>query len=322
MIRGKGIGNLFYGFLALAWIAVVLTMSACGSSRSAAQPDAQKISQSLDYLTSDDLLGRDTGSEGINLAASYLEQALESYKILPYYSSYRDTLTNIELPAYNVLGYIPGTDAKLKNEFIVLGAHYDHIGITKPVAGDSIANGANDNASGTAMLLELARNLVGRNPGRGILIAFFSAEERGLLGSIHLANTLKKQGKVPFAMLNFEMVGVPMSDKPYQMYLTGYDKSNLAQLSNSFGGENLIGLLPQAQEYNLFQRSDNYAFYQVFEIPSHTYSTFDFTNYSYYHQPGDHASEMDVNHMTRLVQQMIPVVLGVSSMPATQLQVR
>ncbi|MFM1877688.1 MAG: hypothetical protein RLZZ241_554 [Bacteroidota bacterium] len=303
-------------------VLVYLIVLGCGGGKKVVKADANHIQQTLAYLASDSLLGRDTGSKGIALAASYLEQALADYNIKPYYNFYKDTLTNLEQPAFNVLGYIPGADPKLRNEFIVLGAHYDHIGISKPIAGDSIANGANDNASGTAMLLELARNLTNNKSGRGILIAFFSAEERGLLGSKHLAKALKEQEKTPFAMLNFEMVGVPMTDKPYKMYLTGYHMSNLADLSNNFAGENLIGLLPQAQEYNLFQRSDNYAFYEEFKIPSHTYSTFDFTNYAYYHLPGDQVSEMDANHMAGLVDQMIPVVLGISKMPASLLNIK
>lgn len=300
---------------------ILLLVSACGGSKKAVKAEADRIQNTVDYLASDALLGRDTGSEGIALAADFLADALKSYGIAPYYTGYRDSLTNVEVPAYNVVGYIPGTDKMLEDEFIVLGAHYDHIGIIKPVEGDSIANGANDNASGTAMLLELARNLVAREPGRGILIAFFSAEERGLLGSEHLAGRLKASGKTPFAMLNFEMVGVPMENTSYKMYLTGYEMSNLAAVSNTFGGSGLIGLLPQAQEYNLFQRSDNYAFYKEFGIPSHTYSTFDFTNYAFYHQPGDASNKMNFNHMEDLVNKMIPVIIGVSNLPEDQLKV-
>ena len=311
-----------YRFPVGIFVFILLLLSACGGSKKAVQADAIRIQNTVDYLASDALLGRDTGSEGIAMAADFLEDALKSYGISPFYTSYRDTLTNMEVPAFNIVGYIPGTNANLRDEFIVLGAHYDHVGITKPVEGDSIANGANDNASGTAMLLELARNLVAREPGRGILIAFFSAEERGLLGSEHLAKRLKAGGKTPFAMLNFEMVGVPMENTSYKMYLTGYEMSNLAAVSNSFSGEELIGLLPQAQEYNLFQRSDNYAFYKEFGIPSHTYSTFDFTNYAFYHQPGDEGNKMNFIHMEGLVNQMVPVILGVSGMPAEDLKIK
>lgn len=311
-----------YRFVVGISVFAFLMLSGCGGGKKAIQADARHIQKTIDYLASDALLGRDTGSEGIEMAADFLEEALKSYGVTPFFNSYRDTLSTVDVSAFNIVGYIPGADDRLEDGFIVLGAHYDHIGITKAVEDDSIANGANDNASGTAMLLELARNLAVKKPKRGILIAFFSAEERGLLGSVHLAKKLKDNGDTPFAMLNFEMVGVPMKNTPYQLYLTGYEMSNLADLSNQFGGEGLIGLLPQAQEYNLFERSDNYAFYKEFGVPSHTYSTFDFTNYAFYHQPGDEANKMNVTHMTSLVTQMIPVIMGVSNMPEDQLKVK
>ena len=130
--------------------------------------------------------------------------------------------------------------------------------------GDGIANGANDNASGTATVLELARYFAQAGvPKRTLVFAFFSAEERGLLGSKHLAEKLQNAGADLYGMLNFEMTGVPMKAKSYQMYLTGYHKSNLAEVSNRYGGNDLVGYLPQASEYNLFQRSDNYSFYHL-----------------------------------------------------------
>lgn len=303
---------LLFGFLVL--------MAGCGGSKKSIGGDANRIQETLNYLASDDLMGRNTGTEGLNRAAGYLEESLRKYGINPFFDSYRDTLSNIQDVAFNIVAFIPGNNPELKEQFLVLGAHYDHIGVVDAVEGDSIANGANDNASGTALLLDLARNLAQSEPGRGILIAFFAAEEKGLLGSVHLAEKLKARGKKPFAMLNFEMVGVPMQQE-YQLYLTGYEKSNLAELSNDFGGSGLVGLLPQAQEYNLFQRSDNYAFYKVFNIPSHTYSTFDFTNYAYYHQPDDESSLMDISHMTTLVNRMLPVILGMSNLPSDQLKV-
>jgi hypothetical protein len=316
--RIRGLASMIASILSLGF---VLLIGGCGGNKKSLGGDANRIQETLNYLASDNLLGRNTGTEGLNLAAGYLEEALESYGVKPYFSSYRDTLANIEDVAFNIVGYIPGKEPLIAEDFLVLGAHYDHIGVVNAVEGDSIANGANDNASGTALLLDLARNLAQSKPDRGILIAFFAAEEKGLLGSVHLAEKLKTSNKNPFAMLNFEMVGVPMQQKDYQLYLTGYEKSNLAELSNRFGGDGLVGLLPQAEEYNLFQRSDNYAFYKVFNIPSHTYSTFDFTNYAYYHQPGDEAGRMDINHMTNLVNRMLPVLVGMANLPSDQLTV-
>ncbi len=127
----------------------------------------------VDYLASDALEGRNTGTVGGEKAAAYLANRLKQYHIAPYFASYRDTLSNVGELSYNVVGVIPGSDPQLALEFVVLGAHYDHIGRVAPIEGDSIANGANDNASGTAMLLELARYFSGcRAPARSLLIAF------------------------------------------------------------------------------------------------------------------------------------------------------
>ena len=89
----------------------------------------ENVIKTLSYLTSDELEGRDSGSEGIEKAAVYLENLLQENGIKPYFKTYRDTLSNFDKPAFNIVGYIEGTDKKLKNEFVVIGAHYDHIGM-------------------------------------------------------------------------------------------------------------------------------------------------------------------------------------------------
>ena len=114
-------------------------------------------------------------------------------------------------------------------------------------------------------------------------------------------------------MLNFEMTGVPMVQKDYLMYLTGFERSNLAELCNKYAGENLVGFLQQAKEYQLFQRSDNYPFHRTFNVPSQTYCTFDFTNYDYYHKVGDESFRLDYAHMSKLVNKMIPVIEGLAN---------
>ncbi|KAG1647483.1 DLAT [Nymphon striatum] len=205
-----------------------------------------------------------------------------------------ETGTREGLIAYNMVGVIPGNDEDLKNEYIILGAHYDHIGVTKSESDDTIANGANDNASGTATVLELARYFGSTKTNkRSIIFALFSAEEQGLLGSKHLAQKLRDQNLNLYTMLNFEMVGVPMVGKDHLMYLTGYELSNLAEVSNSYSDVKVAGFLPKAKEFNLFKRSDNLPFHELFNVPSQTYSTFDFTNFEHYHKVGDEASLMD-----------------------------
>ena len=284
--------------------------------------DSTGISGILDFLASDALAGRATGSEGLEQAAAFLESRLAEYGVKPYFATYRDTLSNLAETAYNIVGYIPGNDPGLRDQTLLLGAHYDHIGQLPGTDGDRIANGANDNASGTATLLEMARYFGANPPARSLMIVFFSAEERGLLGSKHLAARLREGGFPLYAMLNFEMTGVPMRDKDYLVYITGFDKSNLAEVSNRYGGEGLVGFLPQAAEFNLFQRSDNYPFYEAFRVPAHTYSSFDFTNYPYYHQPQDEASQLDAGHMARLVNRLLPAVRGVANAPEKELILR
>lgn len=282
--------------------------------------DSERIGEMMNYLASNDMKGRDTGSEGIEMAARYIENYFKSYRLKPYFETYRDTLDNFNKPAYNIVGIVEGSDPELKKEFILIGAHYDHIGIVKMENGDAIANGANDNASGTTTVLEFARYFGTRRTNKRTLIfALFSAEEKGLLGAKHLAKKLKGQDLNLYAMLNFEMTGVPMKDKDYFMYSTGYDRSNLAEVSNKYAKENLIGFLPTAKEYNLYQRSDNYAFHQEFGVPSHTFCTFDFTNFDQYHKVGDEPDVMDFDHMAKLVNRTIPVLEGIANAPTQEI---
>ncbi|MEX0290540.1 MAG: M28 family peptidase [Flavobacteriaceae bacterium] len=283
--------------------------------------DNTRISGIMNFLASDDLEGRDAGSEGIEKAADFIEGIFEQNNIKPYFSTYKDTLSNFSKPAYNIVGVVAGNDKDLAGEYIIVGAHYDHIGIIEPQNGDAIANGANDNASGTSTVLELARFFGNaRTNKRSLLFVLFSAEEKGLLGAKHLANKLKAEEMDLYTMLNFEMTGVPLADKDYFMYVTGYSQSNLAEISNKYAKENLIGFLPTAKEFNLFQRSDNYPFHQVFNVPSQTYCTFDFTNFNHYHKVGDETSEMDFEHMAKVVNKMIPVIEGIANSPDKEIK--
>ncbi len=284
--------------------------------------DTERIGALMNYLASDELKGRDSGSEGIEMAAKYIEDHFKSYGIVPYFESYRDTLSNYKKTSYNVVGVVEGSDPTLKNEYILIGAHYDHIGIITLDKGDAIANGANDNASGTSTVMELARYFgTKKSNKRSLIFALFSAEEKGLLGSEHLAKKLKAQDLNLYTMLNFEMTGVPLKGKDYFVYITGYKKSNLAEISNGYAKENLVGFLPTAREYSLFQRSDNYPFHKEFGVPSHTYCTFDFTNFDHYHKVGDENSLMDFGHMATLVNKMVPVLEGIANAPTQEIKV-
>lgn len=265
------------------------------------------VKEKLEFLASDALKGRQTGTEGIDKAAGYIETFFKENDIKPYYETYRDSFEVADRTGFNVIGFLEGNDPELKKEFIILGAHYDHIGIGKAVDNDSIANGANDNAAGTVAVMELARQFSKMNTNkRSLLFILFSAEEMGLEGAKHIASRLKSEDLDLYAMVNFEMIGVPMQGKDHLAYLTGYENSNLAEKFNEYSEAEILGFLPQAKEYNLFKRSDNYSFYQEFKVPAQTISTFDFTNYEYYHHVSDEAEKMDVSHMADLIEKVIP----------------
>ena len=275
--------------------------------------DSVRVKELVEFLASDQLEGRESGSKGIEAAANFIDSIFVNNGVEKYFNSYRDTLTTTVAPSYNMVGVVRGQDPELSKEFIIIGAHYDHIGKISSGTLDSIANGANDNASGTATVLELARFFgQKRSNKRSLLFVLFSAEEKGLLGSSHLAQRLNEEGFNLYTMLNFEMTGVPM-EADFLLYLSGYELSNLADVCNTYAGENLVGFLPQAKQYQLFQRSDNYPFHKLFNVPSQTYCTFDFTNYAYYHKVGDEASELDYMHMARVVNKMIPVIEGIAN---------
>lgn len=266
----------------------------------------ENIAQIVKYLSSDELQGRETGSDGIEKAAVYIEDIFENEGIKPFFETYRSSFEVEGVTGYNIIGLKEGTDPGLKDEVIIIGAHYDHIGSANPVGDDNVANGANDNASGTAAVLELAKYFAGVDTKRSILFTLYSAEELGLLGSKDLSSKLKLQGLQPYVMFNIEMIGVPMFDKDYLAYMSGYEKSNLAEVFNEYSNYEVLGFLPEAKSFNLFQRSDNYPFYEVFGIPAHTVSTFDFTNYDYYHHVNDEFEELNVEHMDRLIEALVP----------------
>lgn len=272
-----------------------------------------EVSDFLKYLSSDELEGRETGTKGIEKAAVFLEDFFKKNNVKPYFKTYRDTLTNFKSPAYNIVGVLEGSDPELKKEFVVLSAHYDHIGVEKKKQADVINNGANDDASGVTVVAQLAKYFAEtKSNKRSILFVFFAAEEKGLLGSKSLVEKLKKQDFNIYTQLNIEMVGVPMK-REYLAYITGFDKSNMAEKINQYTGKNTIGFLPKEAEYKLFYRSDNYSFYEAFKKPCQSISTFDFENFDFYHHVSDEFKVMDIPHMTSFTQELLPAVTQIST---------
>ena len=278
-----------------------------------------EVSDFLKELSSDEMEGRETGTKGIEKAAAFLENFLKKNHVAPYFTTYKDTLTNFKTPAYNIVGVIEGTDPVLKKEFVVLSAHYDHIGLEKKQQADVVFNGANDDASGVTAVAEMAKYFSEtKSNKRSILVVFFAGEEKGLLGSKSLVQKLKKQNFNLYAQLNIEMIGVPMK-RDYLAYITGFDKTNMAAKINEYTGKKTIGFLPKEAEYKLFYRSDNYSFYEAFKKPCQSISTFDFENFAFYHHVSDEFKVMDISHMTSFIQEFLPAVTKIAITPTEEI---
>ncbi|WP_225037037.1 M28 family metallopeptidase [Winogradskyella sp. SM1960] len=279
----------------------------------------EAIKTSMEYLASDELGGRETGSEGLEKAAVFIEDYLKANAITPYFKTYRDSFKLNDIDAYNIVGVVEGNDPKLKNEFVILGGHYDHIGKGKVVEGDSIANGANDDASGTIAAMELGAYFAKTKTNkRSILITLYDAEEKGLKGAAHLAARLKSEAINAYTMINFEMIGVPRDSTEVMAYMSGYKRSNFAEILNGYAGEEVVGFFPGAQQMNLFMRSDNFPFFKELNMPAHAISTFDFTNFDYYHHVDDEADKMDYQHMVNFINKMIPALEGMMNAPTKE----
>ena len=257
----------------------------------------EETKEILFSLASDAMKGRDTKSGGYYKAADYVSNYFERNNIQPFYPAYRDSLVIDSLVSYNIVGhigkYIPG------RKTILIGAHLDHIGI-RGTEGDTLYNGANDNATGSTAVIQIAALLAQYQWKQNILVALFAEEEKGLKGAYHLADRLKEE-KVNLAyMVNFEMLGITLTTGANQVYMTGFKLSNMEKEMNQIS-EDFVRFLPQAKELNLFKRSDNYAFYKAFDVPAQTLSTFDFKNYGFYHKAEDEAEKMEVDNMNQII---------------------
>ena len=179
----------------------------------------------------------------------------------PFTFSASYTNTHSEFESYNVIGLIPGTDPKLKNEYVVHSAHLDHVGIGRPENGDSIFNGAHDNASGVASLLEIARVYVNgkAKPKRSVLIVMVTAEEMGLVGSAYFAANPSVPKSSIVANVNTDM---PTLIAPLLSVVPlGAEHSSL--MSNVKFAADYLGLDVEKDpepEQNRFVRSDQYSF--------------------------------------------------------------
>lgn len=197
----------------------------------------------------------------------------------------------------NVAGKITGNRA---NEIVVFSGHYDHLGI-RGDEGDTIYNGANDDASGTSAVMALAKYFKekGTKPERTILFVAFTAEEVGGFGSQYFSKQLNPDHIV--AMFNIEMIGKPAVSGPNTAWITGFDKSNFGTLlQKAVEGTEYEFYADPYPKQNLFYRSDNATLARL-GVPAHTISTTPIDVDPDYHQASDEVSTLNMAHMTNTI---------------------
>ena len=212
-----------------------------------------------------------------------------------------------DTPAYtwNAIGRLAGSDETMAREILLLSAHLDHVGLRESAPGDDkIYNGADDDASGSVAVLELARAIAeGPRPKRTIVFAWFGSEERGGAGSNFFVETQTFMLNRMIANLQFEMIGRPDPKVPAKtLWLTGYERSNLGAELAARGARIVADPHP---EQSFFTRSDNIRFARK-GIPAHTVSSFGL--HADYHQPGDEIDQIDFAHMTEAIQSLLEPV--------------
>ncbi|HEY1578385.1 MAG TPA: M28 family peptidase [Terracidiphilus sp.] len=200
---------------------------------------------------------------------------------------------------FNAIGYLEGTDPKAGT--LLLSAHLDHLGVGRPVNGDSIYNGANDDAAGTTAVLELAHALAaGPHPRRSILLVCYGSEEIGELGSTYFGEHPPVPLSDLVANLEFEMIGnQDPKMPPGVLLLTGWDRSNLGPALKQHGA--LLGPDPYPEQH-FFERSDNYAL-ALKGVVAHTAAGWGTP--PTYHQPDDDLAHLNIPFMTRAIQSLI-----------------
>jgi len=225
----------FTKLAALTSVAVALTLAACTTPASpppsappAAAANYDQLMADLRILSADDMEGRDTGAPGGERARAYIVSRLEALgiaapamgRLQPFEAQGRTREGPKTFNGTNILGVIPGT--RVTDKYIVVTAHYDHVGLN----GGQIFNGADDNASGVATMLELAARLKAAPPEHSVLIVAFDGEERGLLGAKHFVEAPPVPLSSIVLNVNYDMTARAESDG--KLWVTGtYQHPNL-----------------------------------------------------------------------------------------------
>jgi hypothetical protein len=321
-------------------VLAVLAAGACGmgsTSRSSAavRVDPERARRTLSVLAADSMEGRQAGSTGAARAARFIAAELREHGVDPAYpssvgrdSGYFQRYPLVRqpqgglrlLPSWadldsvpaerrvidaNVVGILPGADPEFRDEVVIVGAHYDHVGIGPAVDGDSVYNGADDDASGVVTVLEVARALAkGPAPRRTVVFLLTSGEEEGLLGTRWYLEHPVRPLQSTVADLQVEMVGRPdtAAGGSGRGWLTGYERSSLGAALAAAG----IPIVPDPRPtQQFFLRSDNIAF-ACQGIPAHTLSSFGL--HDDYHQPGDELEAVDFPHLVAVIEAAIRAV--------------
>jgi hypothetical protein len=280
----------------------------------------------IDYLASDEMRGRANGSPEMKTASVWLSDKFKEFGLTPvmtdgeYIQKYTATSRQRTVNERNIIGMIKGEDPLLNDQYIILSAHFDHIGIRRGVVADSINNGADDNAAGTCTLLGIAKTIKdsGYKPGRTIIFAAFSGEELGMRGSRYFVANSPVPLKNVVADLNFEMTGHSEYLGKNRFYMTGCKISNLDDLIGEYNKNSEWKLIDTIKVANsLFYSSDNIAFSRISSadniaqgIPGGTFATT--TMASYIHSPDDEGKLFDYENMAGLVRYFSDLVIWLS----------
>ena len=222
--------RLHYAGLAAALTLVAAVPSSAQQMGTAPHPVARPVVppvaplDDIRFLSDDKLGGRLTGSSGADTAAAYLARRFQAIGLQPAAGGWFQQFTIARdapvaqhahvagLTGSNVIGLLPGRDPVLRNEAVIVGAHYDHLGLggfgsLDPDSTGKVHNGADDNASGAAMLIEIGKRLAAARPARTVVFIAFSGEELGLLGSSYYVKEPIYPLATTLAMINLDMVG-------------------------------------------------------------------------------------------------------------------
>ncbi len=273
------------------------------------------LEKHVNTLASDALLGRGFGTPQGKLAAEYIAQQMEDAGIAPLHGSYLHPFSHREgilnIPGVNVAGIIPGNDPLLKGEFIVLGAHFDHLGWMISQGDTVVYNGADDNASGSATIIEIGRNLADNQAslGRSVVIVAFDGEESGLIGSTwFVENSIIPPHQIKL-MFSIDMVGMYNTHRGLDMVgvkmLTDYE-----HVVGELAGE--YGITVTKANKSVGQRTDTAPFGNIGIPAIHAYTGLE----SPYHKPGDTASKLDYEGMAKVADFVSSATLYLSTVPS------